>query len=95
MIPIFMIIAAFIFIVGYIVICAFDEYGDLKFIYLMFIAFVGGIVGCLYLSYKGNEYWCEKKATVQGIEYRYGWEGCFVKEREGNYIDYDKYRVLK
>lgn len=96
MLPIFMIIAAFIFIIGYIVICAFDECGDLKFIYLICLAFVGAIVGSLYLGYKSDEYSCEKKATAQGLEYRYGWwEGCLVKEHDGNYIDYDRYRVLK
>lgn len=89
-------ITAFILIIGYVVIGMFDEYGDFKCIYLCLVAFVGIIVGASYFCYKGNEYSCEKKATAQGLEYRYGWwEGCLVKERDGNYIDYDRYRVIK
>lgn len=95
MLPICITIAAFILILVYIAIGKFDDYGDLRFLYLCIVAFVVFILGTFYLSYKSNEYYCEKKATAQGLEYRYGWEGCFVKEREGNYIDYDKYRVVK
>lgn len=96
MLPICITIAAFILIIGYVVIAMFDECGDLKILYLCLIAFVCIILGAFYFGYKSNEYSCEKKATAQGLEYRYGWwEGCLVKERDGNYIDYDRYRVLK
>ena len=96
MLPICITIAAFILIIGYVVIGMFDECGDLRFLYLCIVAFVGILVGTFYLSYKSDEYSCEKKATAQGLEYRYGlWEGCLVKERDGNYIDYDRYRVMK
>lgn len=89
-------ITAFILIIGYVVIGMFDECGDLGFLYLCLVAFVGILVGTFYLGYKSDEYSCEKKATAQGLEYRYGlWEGCLVKERDGNYIDYDRYRVMK
>lgn len=91
-----LIIIPFVFIIGYIVIHSFDEIGDLELLYLMFITFVGILAGALLGSYKSSEYSCEKKSTAQGLEYKYGfWEGCLVKERDGNYIDYDKYRVLK
>lgn len=74
----------------------FDDSGDLKTIYFCFITLFGVIAISLFGSYKGNEYSCEKKATAQGLEYKYGWwEGCLVKESDGNYIDYDRYRVLK
>ena len=89
-------ITAFILIIGYIVICNFDENGLLKTIYLCCLAIVGFVAGMMYCLYRVNGISCEKKATAQGLEYRYGiWEGCLVKERDGNYIDYDRYRVLK
>lgn len=96
MIPICITIAAFILIIGYVAIGMFDEYGDLRFLYLCLVASVCILVGAFGFAYKSNEYSCEKKATAQGLEYRYGWwEGCLVKERDGNYIDYDRYRVVK
>ena len=95
MILLFFLVIVFIAIIGFVVIKTFDDSGDLETIYFCFITLFGVIAISLFVSYKGNEYYCEKKATTQGLEYRYGWEGCFVKEREGNYIDYDKYRVLK
>lgn len=96
MLPILIVIASFILIIGYVVIGMFDESGDLKCLYLCLVGLVGILVGNFYLIYKSDEYSCEKKATAQGLEYRYGWwEGCLVKERDGNYIDYDRYRVMK
>lgn len=96
MLPICITIVVFILILGYIAIGMFDECGDLRFLYLCLVAFVGILVGAFYLIYKSGEYSCEKKATAQGLEYRYGlWEGCLVKESDGNYIDYDRYRVFK
>lgn len=81
---------------SYVIISMFDEYGDLITLYLGIIALVGVIVFSLFGAYKANEISCEKKAMAQGLEYRYGWwEGCLVKERDGNYIDYDRYRVVK
>lgn len=88
-------IAVFIFIIGYVAISTFDD-GDLTAIYLCIIALVGVILASLFGSYKANEMSCEKKATAQGLEYKYGWwEGCLVKESDGNYIDYDRYIVVK
>lgn len=96
MLPICITITAFILIIGYVVITMFDECGDLGFLYLCLVTLVGIIVGAFYFGYKSNEYSCEKKATAQGLEYKYGfWTGCLVKERDGNYIDYGKYRVMK
>lgn len=96
MLPILIIIAVFVLILGYVVFGMFDESGDLRFLYLCIVALVGIFVGTFYFSYKSDEYSCEKKATAQGLEYKYGWwEGCLVKERDGNYIDYDRYRVMK
>lgn len=90
------IIALFLVVMGYIIISMFDEYGDYITIYLCLIALVCVIVFSLFGAYKADEISCEKKATAQGLEYRYGlWEGCLVKERDGNYIDYDRYRVVK
>lgn len=90
------IIALFLVIMGYVIVSMFDDWGDLKIIYLCCIALVGAIAVSLFLGYKSNEYSCEKKATAQGLEYKYGWwTGCLVKERDGNYIDYDRYRVVK
>lgn len=89
-------IVAFILIMGYVVIKMFDDYGDLTAIYLLVVASVCVFVFCLCLGYSINEYSCEKKATAQSLEYKYDlWTGCLVKERDGNYIDYDKYRVVK
>ncbi len=90
------IIALFLVIMGYVIVSMFDEWGDLKSIYWLVVALIAIIVGSLWWTYKANEISCEKKATAQGIEYKYGrWTGCLVKERDGNYIDYDRYRVVK
>lgn len=90
------IIALFLVIMGYVIVSMFDEWGDLKAIYWLVVALIAIIVGSLWWTYKANEISCEKKATAQGLEYRFGWwEGCLVKERDGNFIDYDRYRVLK
>lgn len=90
------IIALFLVVIGYVIVEMFDDYGDLKALYLIAVGLIAIIVGSLFWSYKAVEISCEKKATAQGLEYRFGWwEGCLVKERDGNYIDYDKYRVLK
>lgn len=90
------IIALFLVIIGYVIVSMFDEWGDLKAIYWIVVALIAIIVGSLWWTYKANEISCEKKATAQGLEYRFGWwEGCLVKERDGNYIDYDRYRVVK
>lgn len=90
------IIALFLVIMGYVIVSMFDEWGDLKAIYWLVVALIAIIVGSLWWTYKANEISCEKKAMAQGLEYRFGWwEGCLVKERDGNYIDYDRYRVVK
>lgn len=96
MLPILLTISAFILIIGYVVIETFDDDGFLRQIYLVIVALVGVVVGVFLVCYKVEELSCEKKATAQGLEYRYDlWVGCLVKERDGNYIDYDKYRVWK
>lgn len=90
------IIALFLVIMGYVIVSMFDEFGDLKAFYCLVVSLIAIIGGSLLWAYKANEISCEKKATAQGLEYRYGWwEGCLVKERDGNYIDYDRYRVVK
>jgi hypothetical protein len=90
------IIALFLVIMGYVIVSTFDEFGDLKAFYCLVVSLIAIIGGSLLWVYKANEISCEKKATAQGLEYRYGWwEGCLVKERDGNYIDYDRYRVVK
>lgn len=90
------IIALLLVIMGYMIVEKFDENSDFKVLYWIFLGLVAFVVGTLWCAYKANGISCEKKATAQGLEYRYGiWEGCLVKERDGNYIDYDRYRVLK
>lgn len=90
------IIAIFLVVMGHVIVKMFDDWGDLIAIYWIVVALIAIIVGSLWWTYKANEIYCEKKATAQGLEYRFGWwEGCLVKERDGNYIDYDRYRVLK
>ena len=90
------IIVLFLIIMGHIIISMFDDYSDLKALYWIFLGLIAIVVGTLWCAYRANGISCEKKATAQGLEYRYGiWEGCLVKERDGNYIDYDRYRVLK
>jgi hypothetical protein len=81
---------------GFVIIKMLDDSGDLAKDYLFVIATAGVIAAISYGVYIGDKYTCEKKAVAQGLEYKFGiWEGCLVKERDGNYIDYDKYRVLK
>lgn len=88
-----LILAIFIFIVVH----TLDDDGTLTIIYFCLLVGIMSLIGIFYLPYKWNEYGCEKKAVAQGLEYRYGWlEGCLVKEpSEKNFIDYDRYRVMK
>ena len=87
------ILAIFIFIA----VRTLDDDGTLTIIYFCVVAAIVSLIGIFYLPYKMNEYGCEKKAVAQGLEYKYGWfEGCLVKEpSEKNFIDYDRYRVMK
>lgn len=84
-------------IFGFIVVHTLDDDGTLMIIYLCVIFAFMFILGIVYLPYKWNEYSCEKKAVAQGLEYKFGWfEGCLVKEpSEKNFIDYDRYRIMK
>lgn len=88
-----LILAIFIFIVVH----TLDDDGTLTIIYFCVVAAIVSLIGIFYLPYKMNEYGCEKKAVAQGLEYKYGWfEGCLVKQpSEKNFIDYDRYRVMK
>lgn len=88
-----LILAIFIFIV----VRTMDDDGTLTIIYFCVVVGIVSLIGIIYLPYKMNEYGCEKKAVAQGLEYKYGWfEECLVKEpSEKNFIDYDRYRVMK
>ena len=84
-------------IFGFLVVHTLDDDGTLTIIYFCVVFAIVSLIGIVYLPYKWNEYGCEKKAVAQGLDYRYGWfEGCLVKEpSEKNFIDYDRYRVMK
>lgn len=42
-----------------------------------------------------DEYQCKEKAKYQELEYHWGLpEGCMVKDKEGKWIDYDRYRIM-
>lgn len=87
------ILAIFIFIIVH----TLDDDGTLTIIYFCVVIAILTFLGIVLLPYKFNEYSCEKKAVAQGLEYKFGWfEGCLVKEpSEKNFIDYDRYRVMK
>lgn len=82
---------------GFIILRTLDDDGELTLIYSLVWAAILISFGLVYGVYKMNEYSCEKKAVAQGLEYKFGWfEGCLVKEpSEKNFIDYDRYRVMK
>ena len=43
-----------------------------------------------------DEYQCKEKAKYQELEYHWGLpEGCMVKDKEGKWIDYDRYRIME
>lgn len=88
-----LILAIFIFIIVH----TLDDDGTLTTIYFCVVGAIVSLIGIFYLPYKMNEYVCEEKAVAQGLEYKYGlFEGCLVKEpSEKNFIDYDRYRVMK
>ena len=81
----------------FIAVRTMDDDGTLTIIYFCVVFGIISLIGIFYLPYKMNEYGCEKKAVAQGLEYKYGlFEGCLVKEpSEKNFIDYDRYRVMK
>lgn len=87
------ILAIFIFLV----VRTLDDDGELTIIYFCVVIGIMFALAIFFLPYKLNEYVCEKKAGAQGLEYKYGFfEGCLVKEpSEKNFIDYDRYRVMK
>ena len=87
------ILAIFIFIV----VRTLDDDGTLTIIYFSVVSVIMFSLAIIFIPYKLNEYGCEKKAVAQGLEYKYGFfEGCLVKEpSEKNFIDYDRYRIMK
>lgn len=92
---IFILIGIAIF--GFIIVRTLDDDGELSLLYGLVFGVVLFCFGLVYGCYKMNEYSCEKKAVAQGLEYRFGWfEGCLVKEpSEKNFVDYDRYRIMK
>lgn len=41
------------------------------------------------------KYQCKAHAEIQNFEYSYGFfQGCMVKDKDGNWIDYQKYRTI-
>jgi hypothetical protein len=90
-------IAAMLVIFGFIIVHTLDDDGEITILYFCLIIAIVLFIGIVYIPYRLNEYGCEKKAVAQGLEYKYGWfEGCLVKEpSEKNFIDYDRYRVMK
>lgn len=90
------ILVLFVVIMGFVVIQTMDLHEDWLIIYKCSIIFLAAAFLAFYTPYKVNEFSCKEKATAQGLDYKFGlFEGCLVKEKEGNYIDYDKYRVVK
>lgn len=55
------------------------------------LTIIGVLVGCLWLK----NYECSCKAEKQGMEHSWGpIQGCMVREQGGNWIDYDRLRVM-
>lgn len=53
------------------------------------------IILMIYGTIKWDEYQCKEKANYQELEYHWGIpEGCMVKDKEGKWIDYDRYRIM-
>ena len=67
----------------------------LTWLFVIFILLV--IVGGTNLAvYKINELKCRSKATMQNMEYSFGlFQGCMVKEENGNWIDYNRLRYME
>lgn len=54
------------------------------------------IILVIYGGIKWDEYQCKEKANYQELEYHWGIpEGCMVKDKEGKWIDYDRYRIME
>lgn len=87
------ILAIFIFLA----VRTLDDDGTLTIIYFCVVSGIMFALAIIFIPYKFNEYGCEKKAVAQGLEYKFGFfEGCLVKEpSEKNFIDYDRYRIMK
>lgn len=44
-------------------------------------------------SYFAEEHTCAKKASVLQTDYRFGfWEGCWVKQKDGAWVEYNTIR---
>lgn len=49
-----------------------------------------------YAAIKLGEEQCKQLAVQQNLEWDFGAiKGCLVKEKDGGWIDYDKYRIMK
>lgn len=62
------------------------------------ISFTGALLITLaiYGRIKWDEYECKEKANYQELEYHWGIpEGCMIKDKEGKWIDYDRYRIFE
>lgn len=90
------ILVLFVVIMGFVVMSTMEIHEDWLIIYKCLIFFLAAVFFVFYTPYKVNEFSCEKKATAQGLDYKFGlFEGCLVKEKDGNFIDYNIYRVVK
>lgn len=90
------ILVLFVVIMCFVVIPTLDIPEDWLIIYKFSIIFLAAVFFVFYTPYKVNEFSCKEKATAQGLDYKFGlFEGCLVKEKDGNYIDYNIYRVVK
>lgn len=50
----------------------------------------------LYAAIKLGEEQCKQLAIQQNLEWDFGAiKGCLVKEKDGGWIDYEKYRIIK
>ena len=90
------IIVLFVVIIGFVVMSTMDVHEDWLIIYKFSIIFLAAAFLAFYTPYKVNEFSCKEKATAQGLDYKFGlFEGCLVKKKDGNFIDYNIYRVVK
>ena len=48
------------------------------------------------LAYYMSKIECEEKAEKQELVYEFGFfQGCMIKQQNGKWIDYDKYRIVE
>jgi len=68
----------------------------IKFIILIIVISVVIFIPLFLFAYHMEKIECKTKAEKQELVYDFGFfQGCMIKQLNGKWIDYDKYRIME